>query len=181
MLKICTTGTGSDARCEYFTSLQIFILQVLLSSWRQLKCDTDTRSLFTLTIPTSRFVSLLFPLACKLCDIWQDLAETVHSHILLGYIRVNFLGKCIKTSAASLREELVYVWTKCCALHRESGMRLPNKAFGQSVRMPHGRFVYLFFKLQFVLLLSWQMIRMNRVTGSQKEQFIKRKMDYKKI
>lgn len=59
-----------------------------------------------------------------------------------------------KTSAASLREELVYVWTKCCALHRESGMRLPNKAFGQSVRMPHGRFVYLFFKLQFVLLLS---------------------------
>lgn len=61
------------------------------------------------------------------------------------------------------------------------GMHLPNKAFGQSVRMPHGRFVYLFFKLQFVLLLSCQMIRMNRVTGSQKEQLIKRKMDYKKI
>lgn len=81
-------GTGSHPWCEHFTPLQIFsILQVLLSSLRWLKCNNDTKSLFTLNIPASMMlVMLLFPLVCGLCDIWQDMAEIVNSCILVRCI-----------------------------------------------------------------------------------------------
>lgn len=87
ILPFTSLGIGSHTRSEYFTPLEIlFILQVLLSSLRWLKCDNDTRSLFTVTIPASRFVFLLFPLVCGLCDIRQDIAEIVNSYILVRYI-----------------------------------------------------------------------------------------------
>lgn len=87
ILPFTSLGIGSHTRSEYFTPLEIlFILQVLLSSLRWLKCDNDTRSLFTVTIPASRFVFLLLPLVCGLCDIRQDIAEIVNSYILVRYI-----------------------------------------------------------------------------------------------
>lgn len=101
ILPLTSLGTDSHLRYEYFTPLQtVFILQVLLSSLRWLKCDNNTRSLFTLTIPASRFVFLLFPLVCGLCDIGHDMPVIVNSHILVAssvyYLGVNFLSKCIR-------------------------------------------------------------------------------------
>jgi len=98
ILPFTSLGTSWHPRCKYFIPLQIlFISQVLLSSSRWLKCDNNTRSLFTLTIPASRFVFLLFSLVCGLCDIRQDMAEIVNSYILVRYyLRVNFLSKCIQ-------------------------------------------------------------------------------------
>lgn len=84
MLPLTSLGTGSHPRCEHFTPQQIlFILQVLLSSASWPKCDNDTGSLFTLTIPARIFVFLLFPLVCGLCDIRQDVAEIVNIYILV--------------------------------------------------------------------------------------------------
>lgn len=87
ILPFPSPGTGSHCRCRYFTPLQIlFILQVLLSSLRWLKCDNDTRSVFTLTVPVSWFVFLLLPLVCGLYDIGQYMVEIVNSYTLVRRI-----------------------------------------------------------------------------------------------
>lgn len=84
ILPFTLQGTSSHPCCESFPPLQILpILQALLSSLRWLKYNNDTKSLFTLNIPASRFVILLFPLMCGLCDTWQDMAEIVNSCILV--------------------------------------------------------------------------------------------------
>lgn len=87
ILPFTSLGTGSHCRCKYFTPLQIlFILQVLLSSLRWLKCDNDIKSVLTLTTPASWFVFLLFPLVCGLCDTGQCIAEIVNGYTLVRHI-----------------------------------------------------------------------------------------------
>lgn len=112
ILPFTSQRTGSHPWCEYFTPLQILsILQALLSSLRWLKHNNDTKSLFTLNIPASRFVILLFPLVCGLCDTWQDMAEVVNSCILVRCVISDWVFSQNACDISSFINRMVHLCT----------------------------------------------------------------------
>lgn len=127
-------GTSSDARCEYFTSAQIWsVLQVLLSSRRRLK---RSRDLFSSCSYTQICVP---PVSPRVWAVWYMTGFGSDSKKLfyLGVLLLSTISmRMHRTWAASLREQFIYV--RLCAMlcHAEYRMHLQSKVLSQSERTP---------------------------------------------